>query len=166
MDPISLEQWIKTHSIIERTINGFWVCFKNYLNEYPEEVNMFSDEINLDDITIKVDTIAYKTTFHPEYQIADSEYSQEVVSIFDVLYRNKNIGYYKMFFYLDGECYDDSLVTEWTKWYITIKLESLIELQRDLNNELINNNVKVEEASIFQNILESKITKIRAQIYN
>ncbi|OAB36660.1 hypothetical protein PMSD_10030 [Paenibacillus macquariensis subsp. defensor] len=82
---------------------------------------------NIQNILINVDSIEYKTVSHPEYQIADGEYSQRVVSTFDISYKNKNIGYYRMFFHLDGECYDDSLVTESTKWYITLKLESIIE---------------------------------------
>lgn len=165
MNQSILDEWIKVNSIVERTMDSFWVSFKNYINEYPEEVSVFFDDLCFEDIKPIIDTIDYKTAFHPEYQIADSYYSQNVISTLDIYYKSKRIGYYRMFFHTDGECYDDSLVTEWMGWYITLKLEALIELKKEINDELVTNKTRDDEARLIQKIIENKIMKTRAQIH-
>lgn len=166
LNNIELESWIGTYKIMDRTLEGFWVAFNNYLKECPEEVSLFFDELNLEDIKPSIDTIEYKTIFHPDYQIADSYYSQRVISTLDIYYKNNRIGYYSMFFYTNGECFDDSLVTEWTGWYITLKLEALIDLQQEIKNELAKNKIKEDEIEKIYNLIDKQISKIKSQIHN
>ena len=165
LNNLALEEWINTNSITERTIDGFWVSFRNFINENPEEVSTFFGDLCFEDVKPLMDTIEYKTIFHPEYQIGDSYYSQDVISTLDVYYKNQKIGYYRMYFHTDGECYDDSLVTEWTRWYITLKLEALNELQNQIRDELVTGKCGEEEIRLIQNIIETKIKKTREQIH-
>ncbi|MBZ6453330.1 MULTISPECIES: hypothetical protein [Paenibacillus] len=165
LDNLALESWIDTHKIMDRTLEGFWVTFNNYMKECPEEISLFFDELNLENIKPSIDTIEYKTIFHSDYQIVDSHYSQQVISTLDIYYKKKRIGYYRMFFYTDGECFDDSLVTEWTGWYITLKLKALIELQQEIKNELVKNKIKEDEIEKIYNLIDKQISKIKVQIH-
>ncbi|MEK4273630.1 hypothetical protein [Paenibacillus sp. FSL R7-0026] len=165
MDNLALKGWIDTHKIIDRTLKGFWVAFNNYIKESPEEIDLFFNEFNIKDIKASIDTIEHKTIFHPDYQIVDSVYSQQVISTLDIYYINERIGYYRMFFHTNGECFDDSLVTEWTGWYITLKLEALTELQKEIKTELVKNRVEEDKIEKIYDLISKQISKIKDQIH-
>jgi len=57
LDNSTLEKWINTHKIVERTLEGFWRSFNSYIIESPEEVSLFFNELNLEDIKPELDTI-------------------------------------------------------------------------------------------------------------
>ncbi|MNP69655.1 hypothetical protein D3C76_1657800 [compost metagenome] len=70
-----------------------------------------------------------------------------------------------MFFHTNGECFDDSLVTEWTGWYITLKLEALTELQKEIKTELVKNRVEEDKIEKIYDLISKQISKIKDQIH-
>lgn len=164
MEYTELQTWIETHNIIDRTSNGFWNAFNNYIQDYPEEIASFFGELNLQDIRLSLDTIEHKTIFHPDYQIADSHYSQQIVSTLDMYYKKMQIGYYQMFFHTDGECFDDSLLTQWMHWPATVKLEILTDIQKEINKQRVASGIEKDPIQKIEDLLSKQISNLKPQI--
>jgi hypothetical protein len=98
-----LNKMVEENFFVQRTIDGFWDSFSNYKREEPEEYrDIFGDE---DDI-VEIDYMKLSLVLHDK----QPSYSHVFLSVsYNIYFKKKEIGYYKMVFSLDGEVVDDIL---------------------------------------------------------
>lgn len=164
MDRCELKKWVECKDIINKAIEGFWVCFNNYMNEDREEFQEFFG--NFDKNKIKLWFKEVRLTVRnwddsdDSYWIRnDDEYNcnnEFIDALIIISYgKERSIGEYTMRFDKDGESFDDFFVMEWKDWAITIR--------KNIEKEV---NVKLAKAALIQGIdkeLISKVTGLRQQ---
>ena len=92
----------KENYFAQKTIDGFWWAFSNYRLEDPTEYrNIFGDE----DATVNLDDMRFSLVLHEQ----PLDFHAYFTVYFNIYFKNKQIGYYKMIFSLDGGVDDDVL---------------------------------------------------------
>ncbi|MED1801813.1 hypothetical protein [Brevibacillus porteri] len=107
-----LKQWCLEHDVETRSINAFWYCFRNYRIEDSEEFkSVFGVDFKEDDLTVSLKEVALFIDQWDENSTyaAISHGFDYVVSYIPIVFKGKKLGWYKLFFTLEGETFDDLL---------------------------------------------------------
>ncbi|MFD4707221.1 hypothetical protein ACFWM3_20460 [Gottfriedia sp. NPDC058432] len=103
MNANTLMEWEQKHDAKNRTINGFWECFRKWREEEKYDyLDTFKGKLYEEFIQVKECSIALKHSF--------SRIGAFVFFTVDICYFDKEIGTYSLEFDLDGEVLDDFLV--------------------------------------------------------
>lgn len=99
-----IKKWCINNNVLNRTIEMFWNCFDIYSKEEYEEYKLIFTS-GKKDIQTKFDKVSF------EVELPD--FSHELVSItIDIYISETKVGWYKQFFLLNGEAFDDFFVIE------------------------------------------------------
>ncbi|WP_144028793.1 hypothetical protein [Paenibacillus tyrfis] len=104
-DVTIIKKWLLEHEAEKRAYDGFWFNFKNYKKEDPLEFNTFFPNFDLNLLEIKINSVAIN--FSNNYPELD--YNHIIITI-PIIYKRKDIGYYKLLFNFDGSVDDDYFV--------------------------------------------------------
>lgn len=110
-----LRQWAIKNDIEKKSIAGFCFCFNNYIEECPEEFRqVFGDDFDVELLTVEMKSVAlfidkWDETKMYEYISYGFDY---VVSYIPIVYKNRNLGIYKMLYSLEGQSFDDFFVLD------------------------------------------------------
>lgn len=101
-----LREWVINNNIVKRSVEGFWIALKNYMEESPVEFISYFDSFDQKYLDIKVQQIALMLSDYPKYE------SIHVITYIPIIYYSKTIGLYRVLFTLDGAVYDDYFTLE------------------------------------------------------
>ncbi|MGG1444910.1 hypothetical protein ABE354_23240 [Brevibacillus laterosporus] len=108
-----LKQWCLKHDVETRSINGFWRCFRNFQSEDAIGLkSLFGDNYKPENLTVALKEVALyidKWDENATYEAISYGFDY-VVSYIPIVFNDKKFGWYKLFFTLDGESFDDYLV--------------------------------------------------------
>ena len=97
-----LKNWCNKNNAIEETTTSFWYNFNEFKREEPDE---FYSVFGNGEVKLFFDKISYELNL-PALE-------QEFVSVsLDIFVNNKQVGWFKQIFYLDGSKYDDNFVLD------------------------------------------------------
>lgn len=99
-----LRSWATEHNIEERTLHAFRHSMENYQKEEPEEYSRVFNSLRYCDLPGKINSISLKLENWPECSY------NHIIARVDIWGKNNLIGYYELYFSLDGEIQDDVFV--------------------------------------------------------
>ena len=127
-----LRRWMEENDVKNRTLESFWVCLDNYLDEEKEEVVKYFGKFD----KTRLSTVFYKTEVkivnHDEIGSAEGD-REFIESYLRLKYKSSDIGYYSLLFDFKGEVFDDFFVLDCKDWFAYKKLDVLNELRDDFN---------------------------------
>jgi len=99
---IELQEWLRTHKIIQKGVEGFWECYTNYSESSPK--NFFRDfgNVKKDEIEIEYNSISYSIN----YKLTKPEVLVDFKVIIKKDDKIKNI-FYVQVYNTKGEIMDD-----------------------------------------------------------
>lgn len=107
-----LKQWCLEHDVEARSINGFWYYFRNFQIADEEGFHsLFGNDFMPEDLTISLKEVALFIDQWDENSTyaAISHGFDYVVSYIPIVFKGKKLGWYILFFTLEGETFDDFL---------------------------------------------------------
>ncbi|MCH7324055.1 hypothetical protein LZ480_19530 [Solibacillus sp. MA9] len=110
MNTNELRKWAENHSIESNTIKGFWEMFNNYKEEQKEEfLEVFGADLDKGQLIIKMNRLGlFIDAWNKD---AFMQYGFDYVTTYiPIIYKDNQIGEYKMLFNLDGICFDDYFI--------------------------------------------------------
>lgn len=101
-----INQFLKKYDIETQIIYCFWECFNNYKNDPDNKENFLQSFSKYEDHLISICLDKVSLQINEINSIAD----ENIVAFSFINFKNKEIGYYKLFYNLYGEIIDDVLV--------------------------------------------------------
>lgn len=100
-----LEKFVQEHDLIQRTFVSFWNCYKNYLQEYPEEAGEYQ---LIDRDSVQPELYGYSFVISKKFQ------RDFVKVLIDIYQKNETfeIGEYWCIYDENGEILDDTFVLD------------------------------------------------------
>lgn len=106
-DVFMIKKWILQHEADEKAINAFWINFENFKKEDSREFNEFFPDFEKSALEVKIRSIA--VNFSNNYP--DFDYNHVIITI-PIIYKHREIGYYKLLLNFDGSLDDDFFVLD------------------------------------------------------
>jgi hypothetical protein len=88
----------------ERSIEAFWHNFDKYAEESRDEFNKYFPDFKRVNMFVAIDNVSFKLGNWPE-----CDFNHVVINI-PMYYKDKYIGYYNIYFDLNGKADDDCFV--------------------------------------------------------
>ncbi|MDM5279158.1 hypothetical protein QUF95_17300 [Paenibacillus silvae] len=158
-----LRNWASKHNIKNRALESFWLNLKSYRLEEPEEFEELFwnyDEkylkILIEDISLHIKSLEYIDPNNKELEYIEVKVRIE--------YRAKHIGYYRIFFGMDGEIEDDIFISEWTGLRLYQTRALLEDIKEEIETDRMNGEITEKEAIKLKAIIEVKKEKIRKEL--
>ncbi|PJN60256.1 hypothetical protein PAEAM_28160 [Paenibacillus sp. GM1FR] len=155
-----LRDWSDKHNARNRAIEAFWHNLETYRVEDPEEfTELFWDydqkylKIWIEDISLHIKSLEYLDPSNKELEYIEVKVRIE--------YRANHIGYYRIIFGIDGQVEDDYFISDWTGLRLYQTRNLLEDMREEIENDLINGEIKEKEAMKLMKIIEEKKEKIR-----
>lgn len=103
MGNTDLKKWVLENNIEERTLNGFWKAFDNYILDCPDEATEYYGILDKSKIEVYLERV-YPVS---KWNETTSNY---IVAEMLIKYRDKLMGRYELKFKTTGETFDDCLI--------------------------------------------------------
>ncbi|MDO3676836.1 hypothetical protein [Paenibacillus ehimensis] len=105
LDQNELINWVKSFDVESTVISYCHKCIDNYLVDSPEDVELYFGEYCPDNLLLELKKVYVVINWkEPDYS--------HIVALVPIVYANKEIGRYELFFKMSGEIYDDLLVID------------------------------------------------------
>ncbi len=104
MNTEELKRFIKTHRVIEQTIDGFWNYINNWKTDNPDSFLNAFDGIDPASLVVSVKKISLTINY-----LFEDEYVQSYASIH---HNSTEVAVYHYLISFNGECIDDVLSWE------------------------------------------------------
>ncbi|MBU5353862.1 hypothetical protein ACN9MH_07585 [Paenibacillus silvae] len=158
-----LRNWASKHNIKNRALESFWLNLKSYRLEEPEEFEELFwnyDEkylkILIENISLHIKSLEYIDPNNKELEYIEVKVRIE--------YRANHIGYYRIFFGMDGEIEDDIFISEWTGLRLYQTRALLEDIKEEIETDRMNGEITEKEAIKLKAIIEVKKEKIRKEL--
>ncbi|WP_248170927.1 hypothetical protein [Paenibacillus silvae] len=158
-----LRNWASKQNIKNRALESFWLNIKSYRLEEPEdfeEIFWNYDEkylkILIENISLHIKSLEYVDPNNKELEYIEVKVRIE--------YRANHIGYYRIFFGMDGEIVDDIFISEWTGLRLYQTRALLEDIKEEIETDRMNGEITEKEAIKLKAIIEAKKEKIRKEL--
>ncbi len=102
-----LEMWCEQNKIIDKCQTGFWACYETYKTDDPKEFSKVFGNENKRYVSITLDKIKFCLNKIDYY---DGKPTIEID--FEILLKDKCIGWYREVYFMNGDFVDDFFVIE------------------------------------------------------
>ncbi|WP_419891591.1 hypothetical protein [Paenibacillus xylanexedens] len=157
-----LRNWASKHNVRYRALEGFWLNLKSYRIEEPEDFEELFwnyDEkylkILIENISLHIKSLEYIDPNNKELENIEVKVRIE--------YRANHIGYYRIFFGVNGEIEDDIFISGWTGLRLYQTRGLLEGIKEEIETERMNGEITEREAFRLKAIIEAKKENIRKE---
>lgn len=102
----TLQTWCDRNKIIDKCQSNFWVCYENYKIDTPKEFSKVFRNESRRCVSIALDKIKFCLNHKIDYGKLTIEID------FDILLKDKYIGWYREIYFANGDFVDDFFVIE------------------------------------------------------
>lgn len=155
-----LRDWASKFDVRNRALEAFWLNLKSYRIDEPNNFKeLFWDydekylKILIENISLHIKSLEYIDPNNKELEYIEVKVRIE--------YRANHIGYYRIFFGMDGEIEDDIFISEWTGLRLYQTRELLEDIKKEVDTDQMNGELTEKEAIRLKAIIEGKREKIR-----
>jgi hypothetical protein len=99
-----IKEWVSEYQVVERAVKGFWKNVENYSVDEPGEFAETFGEFDKEQLTVGISKISLNLGNWPECSY------NTVSTRIPIVYKEKTLGHYELYFTLSGEVEDDCFV--------------------------------------------------------
>jgi len=110
-DTVELKNWITINRVEEKVKESFEECFQSYRIASPDEFSSYFGEFEASLLEIKMQKICLNINDWRESE------EEQIVAFAPIIYKEEELGIYKLFFDLDGQITDDVMIM-YSEYYI------------------------------------------------
>ena len=132
MDNNALIKWMHDNNIIERTFQYFWEAFNNYKNKLSKEkFELYFNDYDEKEIKLRFRSISQRVVFLEYLQNDNSNVNIIEARVLIEYNDDTTYGEYSAFYDFSGNVIDDTLGSNWEKWYVNLRKEVFGEVTKE-----------------------------------